>query len=504
MPDTFTPEQIAQILEEFFKVVGTRQYIGARYVPIFGRKDEESIEWDNTAPYEPLTIVLYQGNSYTSRQFVPVGVEITNQEFWAITGNYNAQVEMYRRETAEARALAEQVSEDLTAEQTARADADTSLANDIAAEAQTRANDIAAEAQTRANDIAAEAQTRANDIAAEAQTRAAADTSLSGRLDTAEESITNINGEINTLKLKDIFVIFGDSWSAFGEGFENWMEYVNIANTLDVEVKNFAIGGAGYLVPGNTIATQIATANSNMTSEEKARTKYVIMEGGVNDTGVSGLTYTNFRNTVRSAITNVASMFPNAQIIYAPNMCSYAYDATRAGLCMSYFYKMKDDIKWTPGNVKSAPILPYFWLGFKYSEVFRADNLHLNRYGAYNFGKCILDACLGMSQDVLKHYYKLGNLLFIYDDTGNVDISGTYDFTGNSGVIELTNEHNEFTEFLYMWTNVSPLMSGTKRNPFWTGMTADCANHGWIRYDGNYVIKANSDYTGNGTAHVFF
>lgn len=107
MPDTFTPEQIAQILEEFFKVVGTRQYIGARYVPIFGRKGEDSIEWDNTAPYEPLTIVLYQGNSYTSRQFVPVGVEITNQEFWAITGNYNAQVEMYRRETAAAREVAD-------------------------------------------------------------------------------------------------------------------------------------------------------------------------------------------------------------------------------------------------------------------------------------------------------------------------------------------------------------------------------------------------------------
>lgn len=102
MPATFTPEQIAQILEAFFNTVGARQYIGARYVPIFGRKGESSIAWDNTKPYEPLTIVLYQGNSYTSRQFVPIGVEITNQEFWAVTGNYNAQIEQYRRETAAA------------------------------------------------------------------------------------------------------------------------------------------------------------------------------------------------------------------------------------------------------------------------------------------------------------------------------------------------------------------------------------------------------------------
>lgn len=94
----FTPEQIQEILDLFFENFAHRQYIGARYVPIFGRKDEESIEWDNTGTYEPLTIVLYQGNSYTSRQFVPVGVAITNLEYWAPTGTYNAQVEAYRQE----------------------------------------------------------------------------------------------------------------------------------------------------------------------------------------------------------------------------------------------------------------------------------------------------------------------------------------------------------------------------------------------------------------------
>ena len=75
-----------------------REYIGSRYVPIFGRKNESSIAWDNSGTYEPLTIVLYQGNSYTSRQYVPIGVDIHNEEYWALTGNYNAQVEQYRQE----------------------------------------------------------------------------------------------------------------------------------------------------------------------------------------------------------------------------------------------------------------------------------------------------------------------------------------------------------------------------------------------------------------------
>lgn len=75
-----------------------REYIGSRYVPIFGRKGESSIEWDNTKPYEPLTIVTHQGNSYTSRQNVPAGIDINNETYWALTGNYNAQIENYRRE----------------------------------------------------------------------------------------------------------------------------------------------------------------------------------------------------------------------------------------------------------------------------------------------------------------------------------------------------------------------------------------------------------------------
>lgn len=74
--------------------MATTQYIGARYVPLFA----EPIEWDKTKQYEPLTIVSANGNSYTSRQFVPTGIEITNDAFWAMTGNYNAQIEQYRKE----------------------------------------------------------------------------------------------------------------------------------------------------------------------------------------------------------------------------------------------------------------------------------------------------------------------------------------------------------------------------------------------------------------------
>lgn len=68
-------------------------YVGMRYVPVVVG------DWDNTRTYEPLMIVTYQGNSYTSKTYVPTGVSIDNETYWVCTGNYNAQVEAYREET---------------------------------------------------------------------------------------------------------------------------------------------------------------------------------------------------------------------------------------------------------------------------------------------------------------------------------------------------------------------------------------------------------------------
>lgn len=120
-----------------------REYIGARYVPLFIG------EWNSANAYEPLSIVIHEGNSYTSRQAVPIGIEITNETYWVLTGNYNAQIEAYRNEVQtfdnritentnnisdeeEARILADNSLEDsLEDEQEARILADNSLEGEI-------------------------------------------------------------------------------------------------------------------------------------------------------------------------------------------------------------------------------------------------------------------------------------------------------------------------------------------------------------------------------------
>lgn len=74
--------------------MATRQYIGARYVPKFATPTE----WNSALSYEGLTIVTHLGNSFTSKKPVPAGIDISNTDYWANTGNYNAQVEQYRQE----------------------------------------------------------------------------------------------------------------------------------------------------------------------------------------------------------------------------------------------------------------------------------------------------------------------------------------------------------------------------------------------------------------------
>lgn len=77
-----------------------RQYIGARYVPKFYENTQGGTDWESGFAYEPLTIVTYNGNSFTSKKTVPatVGAPNLNPEYWASTGIYNAQIDEYREE----------------------------------------------------------------------------------------------------------------------------------------------------------------------------------------------------------------------------------------------------------------------------------------------------------------------------------------------------------------------------------------------------------------------
>lgn len=87
---------------------GYNQYIGMRYVPIVDG------EWSQSKAYEPLVVVVYNGNSYISKTYVPAGTLPTNETYWILAANYNAQVEQYRQEVRQYQQTVDDFDGDIT------------------------------------------------------------------------------------------------------------------------------------------------------------------------------------------------------------------------------------------------------------------------------------------------------------------------------------------------------------------------------------------------------
>lgn len=93
--DAYSDEQRIKTLWACFNGLANRvNQLGYYYLPDFQG------EWDRTKEYPPLSVVsapegiegVTAGNSYTALDWVPVGTPLTDTTYWALTGNYNAQI----------------------------------------------------------------------------------------------------------------------------------------------------------------------------------------------------------------------------------------------------------------------------------------------------------------------------------------------------------------------------------------------------------------------------
>lgn len=176
-------------------------YTGMRYVPVFA----DPPEWSSANSYEPLEIVIHEGNSYTSKTFVPVGIDISDPQYWALTGNYNVQVEQYRQEVL-------QYSQEVS--------------------------------QYRQEVL-----------------------KLDGRVNDNEQAIVNLKGELLSQKHMVLIGDSYTNPAVPLENTPLWWEYV--CKNLNVVAHNYAKGGAGYQVSGNLFSTQVAKAVADTTYDHK-------------------------------------------------------------------------------------------------------------------------------------------------------------------------------------------------------------------------------------------
>lgn len=261
--------------------MSVRQYVGARYVPLFMG------DWDVDADYEPLSIVQYQGNSYTSRQSVPHGIDITNTAYWAVTGNYNAQVEAYRQEVRTLSGTVSEIAsdvaewdEELAGEVTARENADTALGTRIDNEITAREN---------------------------------ADNALDGRVDILEEEVSNI--------IAGDMVVIGDSTCTTGDHIsldELWIKL--IADRRNLTLHNYAVNGAGFVRLAQNFLWQAQRAQID-DSYDHDNVKLVIVAGGINDMNADA--FSTMEQNFNDTFALLKSEFPYAEIVFVgPNRLS--------------------------------------------------------------------------------------------------------------------------------------------------------------------------------------
>ena len=311
--------------------MGVTQYIGARYVPVMA----DPIEWSNAKSYEPLTIVTYQGDSYTSRQFVPVGIQITNDSYWACTGNYNAQIEQYRQEV---RAFDTRITNAQDTADDAKTGADTanenlgsgwsenntvrSFANNVSTGLEsinTTIGTISGDLTQAKSDIDA-LETSVGEVRSDlcaAQTNIEiTNTTLTGFSPSNRVKTYVDNAIASATEAKKPMVVIGDSFSNSYYVTESDLWYHPVADFLNCDVHAYTERGAGFRRAGNSGHTfsQLATLAVNDTSFANAQVKWVFVYGGLNDIDHENAN-TAFTTDFTSFCNYVHANFPNAQLV---------------------------------------------------------------------------------------------------------------------------------------------------------------------------------------------
>lgn len=341
---------------------GVREYVGARYVPVFANPPE----WDDTRGYEPLTIVLHEGNSFTSAQYVPSGVDIKNTEYWLETGNWNAQVEAYRQEVLRFDGRITQNADGIKANMAAIAD----------------------EATARANADTALQQL----IESEETARQAADTELQQNLDAAIAAVNKRN-ILSMYKGKNC-VWVGDSFTT-GVGADPKTKRVStvFCNAMGMTEFNYGVGATGWIwgTTSNTpYITQVQNAYDAMTQEQRENTAMVVIPGTSTDVS-HGSTSKQIGAAATLCAKKASDLFSNAVIYVIPmiwDKALFTYNAydTTVEICDQINKAAIPRVKMDEDS--------YTWLLGRY-DFYSSDNVHPNNTGYAVWASKMISSVLG-------------------------------------------------------------------------------------------------------------
>lgn len=401
-----------------------REYVGARYVPIFA----DPVTWDDERAYDPLTMVQYSGETYMSKQYVPIGAPLPtvaqgqeSNEFWVHMSNWNAQVEAYREEVMR---YAEEVLLFDGRIDTLEADLPTSefdSTNTVKA-----AIDAVNTAIGLIEDNIDSVESDIDNLEAiiPASSFSSANT-VSNVIEAAKARITNLEN------LGDVVVLIGDS---YGQGWDpdtstshdGWIAALTARlQNIGKTVKSAAQGGYGFAT-SNTFLSLLQQVVGNMTANEKIRCTKVVIAGGFNDRDAS---QGSIDNGINQCVQYINTNLPNA-ILYVSHVgyCVTGFttgshaNATSASCVQSYLrYKQSCayyGAKFDNGSITTLCNNSYF----------TSDFVHPNATGNTVIARRLFNFVLDGNQGSIDSYVTYNDWIHTGDSNKNFSYSGNGNF----------------------------------------------------------------------------
>ena len=412
------------------------QYIGARYVPLFA----DPIEWDSTRTYEPLTIVYSGGNSYTSRQFVPAGIPIDNESYWALTGNYNAQIEQYRTEVAQYDERIKKNSTDIAKNSTDIAKNAKGIAAEVARA--TEAEKTKAPNNHASQDTTYGIGTTVNyghvKLSDDTDSTSGANDGVAATPNMVNTLVQDMESKFNAkLKTKaDIKEFAGKKLVTIGDSImlgtgttanDTKSIHAQIAAMLHMTVYNYAENNAGFTTDGSGSRKAKYLVQLQAAKAEVPDADVIVISGGVNDATQNFDVYAAALEAFQYARNN----FPNAKIFTAP----FQYGACQGNETIANG-NAKRNLKTITNITRAAletniPIISHCWEMMVGQPNLLSDAVHPNDEGARLQAAKIVMGMLGY--DYRPSYYDLPtagdnisiNELTAYCLDGVVTVQGT-------------------------------------------------------------------------------
>ena len=517
----------------------------------------DQITWDITKQYTRNTLVIdYDGTAYLSKQPVPVGIAITNTDYWMPIFNYDDSINTLRANIAanernHTTASAERHAGDLvwlgnalykvTADMPAGtayipgtnvelytvADYLLFLKGAIAAEAQARESaDAALQENIDAEALARQGadNTLQGNIDAEAQARQDALTALQGNIDaeaqTRQDMDTAIQNNIDNIRAGGLTLLIGDS---YGEGagehgagtYTSWCDFMktSLGWTEGDQVYTNAYGGSGFAAAlvNKSFNTLLDELNARVPDHRHGIVQKIIVAGGYNDSDPA-ITDAAIVSGISTFMQHAREYFPHARVYCAH--IGWTRDIDRRVRLNDLIRLWKDTVPKFGGSYiqNSEYILHHYnW--------FSTDGVHPNNDGQRATATQLVNALLTGSCDV--SYYSnfaitrvsylsavtLDGFISLRNDTIKFLPNGNASITFNSGI-------NVIHNTMYGIGDITSDLIRSYGNEYFNGVTftgsinhevvvegaptrVDSEIHGVLWFSGSSIlwkIVGNTDY----------